>query len=110
MSNICWAFATAGHEAKAFFKAVAAQHERIARDGNEQAVANKLWSFAITGYLDEGRDLVEKLWKRVSCSSTTRSYSSSRCFMPQLSSRDRISTEADVLVSCHEGSRKSPTP
>ena len=64
MSNTCWAFATAGHEAKNLFKAVAAQRERIARDGNEQDVANTLWSFAIAGCLDEGRDLVEKLWNR----------------------------------------------
>jgi len=60
----CWAFATIGHEAKALFKAVAAQHGRFVRDGNEQEVANTLWSFAIAGYLDEGRDLVEKLWNR----------------------------------------------
>jgi len=43
---------------------VAAQHGRFVRDGNEQDVATTLWSFAIAGYLDEGRDLVEKLWKR----------------------------------------------
>ena len=65
MSNICWAFATIGHEAKDLFKAVGAQHGRFVRDGNEQHVANTLWSFAIAGYLDEGRDLVEKLWNRV---------------------------------------------
>jgi len=43
---------------------VAAQHGRFVRDGNEQNVTNTLWSFAIAGYLDEGRGLVEKLWKR----------------------------------------------
>ena len=64
MSNICWAFATIGHEAKDLFKAVAAQHGRFVRDGNEQDVATTLWSFAIAGCLDEGRDLVEKLWNR----------------------------------------------
>ena len=29
-----------------------------------QDVVNTLWSFAIAGCLDEGRDLVEKLWNR----------------------------------------------
>ena len=43
---------------------MAAQHGRFVRDGNEQNVTNTLWSFAIAGYLDEGRDLVEKLWNR----------------------------------------------
>jgi len=41
-----------------------AQHGRFVRDGNVQDVVNTLWSFAIAGCLDEGRGLVEKLWKR----------------------------------------------
>jgi len=64
MRNICWAFATIGHEAKDLFKAVADQHGLFVRDGNEQDVASTLWSFVIAGYLNEGRGLVEKLWNR----------------------------------------------
>jgi len=64
MSNTCSAFAKLGYKAAELFEAVAGQHGRFVRDGNEQDVATTLWSFAIAGYLDEGRDLVEKLWKR----------------------------------------------
>ena len=37
----------------------------ISGDGIAQDVDTILWSFAIAGYLDEERDLILKLWKRV---------------------------------------------
>ena len=40
-------------------------HMSISGDGIAQDVDTILWSFAIAGYLDEERDLIGKLWKRV---------------------------------------------
>jgi len=46
MSNLCWSFAIAGHKAEELFASVAGQHLRIARDGNNQNLANIALAFA----------------------------------------------------------------
>jgi len=55
MSNICSAFAKAGHKAEALFGAVAAQYGRIAKSGNVQNMSNICWAFATIGH--EAKDL-----------------------------------------------------
>ena len=55
LSNICWAFATVGHEADALFHSVAGQHVKIVRDGNVQGMSNICWAFATVGH--EAKDL-----------------------------------------------------
>jgi len=64
LCTICWAFAKLGCNSDALFRSVAGQQKRIVRIINLQDVANTLWSFAAAGKLEEGRGLVEKLWKK----------------------------------------------
>ena len=64
LSNTCWAFATVGYDADAFFKSVGDEHGHFVRDANEQEIANTLWAFAVAGKLEEGKGLVKELWKR----------------------------------------------
>ena len=51
LSNTAWAFATAGHEAPALFKAISAEavHRRLG-GFDEQALSNTAWAFAPTGH------------------------------------------------------------
>ena len=50
LSNITWAFATAGHKAETLFESVADQHGLIVISGNVQELSNLLWAFATAGY------------------------------------------------------------
>ena len=50
LTNMAWAFATAGHAAPALFQAIAAESAGRVRELNPQELANTAWAFATAGH------------------------------------------------------------